>query len=146
VTAQGIHCFSTHTVRPTDFLEGFTIVFCACVYLAYYVYNLYPAVYHAKVAPLTSPLLILSLHVTGPRVLSIQLIYHLFYQYIDTVIHTAAITQFTNVHTGPVSVCAPASQRLILSSVYKFCSSIFFPLTVCKYNVEARLNHHMITN
>src|SRR5690606_33863728 len=101
VAAQCIHRFGSYTIQSHTLLKGLAVVLGTGVYLADHIHYLAQRNAAAKIAHAHHPIRYLQVHTLAMAhgKLINAIIYHLLHQYVDTIIHTAPVSQLAYVHT-----------------------------------------------
>ena len=125
IMAQGIHGFRTYAIQSNTFLEGFAIVFCSGIDLTHHIHHFTQG---------NTPSIIpngycfsgndyINMFTITHGMFINTIINHFFQQHINAIVCAAAITKFTDIHTGPepdmlAPVEAPDAGFVIIKKVF----------------------------
>ena len=103
VIAESIYCLCTHSVEAHTFLKRLAVVFGAGVYLAHHVHYFSQRNTTAIIPYGDGFARNIHIHVfaVAHGMFINTVVYYFFEEHVNTIVRTAAVTQFSDIHTGP---------------------------------------------
>ena len=103
IITKCIHCFCSHPIQPNAFLKCFAVVFCSCIYFTYHIHHFSQRYSPAKVTNSNRFFFFIygkiNIFSMTHSMFIYAVVHHLFYQYINTIVRAATISQFSYIHT-----------------------------------------------